>query len=98
MIETPETLAQDMLTHAYATPPLLDRINASFHNLERKQSAGTFDRQAAFRLLRNNARDIGRSYHKTHYSGRRTRWQDVATPDIRDKLESALLAEFERDR
>lgn len=94
MIETPETLAQDMLTHAYATPALLDRINASAHNLGRKRKAGAFDREAAIRLLRNNARDIGRSYHKTHYSGRRTRWNDVATPDIRTRVAELLLADI----
>lgn len=84
---TPANLA------AYATtPPLCPYLSASYRTLNRHRVRDAFDRNAALRLLRNNARDAARNYCRLHRIP--GPWRATFDDAALDRLALALYAHW----
>lgn len=85
---TPATL----VTYA-TTPPLCPYLSASYRTLDRhRRDPDAFDRNAALRLLRNNARDAARSYCRLHRIP--GPWRATFDDAALDRLALALYAHW----
>lgn len=82
--------ARELYFYAINRPQRCRMLEASLAKIAAFKRAGTLNRDAALRLLRNNARDAAKAYTR-EFGTAGERWQDWFTVTSRDQCAELFL-------